>query len=159
MSVTLIVLGGNHHGRRIPIRIPEFCIGRDPSCHLRPASKDVQWEHCAILTRASRSFLRDNGGPGGTLLNRRLLVGGEMQLQEGDVITVGPLNFQVALDHDDATFAVTSDELPASDTDTNRLPVRRAETRAVEATHPTAVLPFPTAKRPRDCREILCSEW
>jgi predicted component of type VI protein secretion system len=98
MVVNLIVLSGVHEGRRIPVAVPEFLIGRDPSCHLRPASKSVQWQHCAIVTKQGRIFLRDEGGAEGTLLNRRLLVGGEMQLVDGDQITVGPLLFQVLLE-------------------------------------------------------------
>jgi len=100
MAVNLIVLSGVHEGRRIPIAVPEFLIGRDPSCHLRPASKSVQWQHCAIVTKRGRIFLRDESGTEGTLLNRRLLVGGEVQLAEGDQIGVGPLLFQVAFEAD-----------------------------------------------------------
>jgi len=100
MAVNLIVLRGVHEGRRIPIAVSEFLIGRDPSCHLRPASKSVQWQHCAIVTKWGRTFLRDESGAEGTLLNRRLLVGGEVQLAEGDQIAVGPLLFQVTFEAD-----------------------------------------------------------
>ena len=98
MAANSIVLSGIHEGRWIPIAMPEFLIGRDPSCHLRPASKSVAWQHCAIVSRGGRVFLRDQTGTGGTILNRRLLVGGEVQLANGDHIAVGPLLFQVAID-------------------------------------------------------------
>jgi predicted component of type VI protein secretion system len=100
MAVNLIVLSGVHEGRWIPIAVPEFLIGRDPSCHLRPASKSVQRQHCAIVSKGGRFFLRDQTGTEGTLLNRRLLVGGEMQLANGDHIVVGPLLFQVAIERE-----------------------------------------------------------
>jgi predicted component of type VI protein secretion system len=100
MSVNLIVLSGIHEGQRIPIGVAEFLIGRDPSCHLRPASKSVEWHHCAILNKGGRVFLRDRTRTGGTILNRRLLVGGEVQLANGDHIAVGPLLFQVAIDRE-----------------------------------------------------------
>ena len=57
MAVTLIVQKGVHRGKRIPITVAEFLIGRDPECHLRPSSKDVQWLHCAIVTRDGVAFL------------------------------------------------------------------------------------------------------
>jgi predicted component of type VI protein secretion system len=98
MAVNLIVLSGVHQGRRIPIAVPEFLIGRDPSCHLRPASQSVQWQHCAILSKRGRIFLRDETGTGGTLVNRRLLVGGEVELVDGDHIAVGPLLFLVTFE-------------------------------------------------------------
>jgi predicted component of type VI protein secretion system len=98
MAVNLIVLSGIHEGRWIPIVVPEFLIGRDPSCHLRPASTSVAWQHCAIVSRGERIFLRDQTRTGGTILNRRLLVGGDVQLSNGDHIAVGPLLFQVAID-------------------------------------------------------------
>jgi predicted component of type VI protein secretion system len=100
MGVNLIVLSEVHQGRRIPVEKPEFLIGRGPSCHLRPASKDVQWLHCAIVAKRGRIFLRDESRVEGTLLNRRLLVGGEVQLVDGDHIAVGPLLFLVTFEPD-----------------------------------------------------------
>lgn len=97
MAVILTVMGGVHNGRQIPITIPEFLIGRDPRCHLRPASDDVSRMHCAIVTRQGRAFLRDYGSSNGTILNRRMLVHGELQLEDGDTIEVGPLRFKIAL--------------------------------------------------------------
>lgn len=96
MLVSLTVIGGVHNGRVIPIPGPSFLIGRDPKCHLRPASEDVSREHCAILLRGDqRVFLKDYGSRNGTILNHRMLVHGEMQLEDGDVIEVGPLSFRL----------------------------------------------------------------
>jgi predicted component of type VI protein secretion system len=107
MPVTLTVMKGVHQGRQIAVGVPEFCIGRDPMCHLRPASKEVHWEHCAIVTREDGVFLRDDAGRGGTYVNDRMVLGGEVQLADRDLISVGPLAFrvnlmpQVVLDLDD----------------------------------------------------------
>jgi predicted component of type VI protein secretion system len=100
MAVNLIVLSEVQQGRRIRVAVPEFLIGRDPQCHLRPTSNDVQSLHCAIVTKRGRVFLRDESRTEGTLLNRRLLLGGEMQLVDGDHIAVGPLLFLVAFEPD-----------------------------------------------------------
>jgi pSer/pThr/pTyr-binding forkhead associated (FHA) protein len=106
MQVSLTVVGGVHHNRTIPIGVAEFRIGRDPKCHLRPASEDVSRQHCAIAMREGRVFLRDYGSRNGTILNRRLLVQGEVQLEDGDVIEVGPLTFRVGIAKEPATAAV-----------------------------------------------------
>jgi pSer/pThr/pTyr-binding forkhead associated (FHA) protein len=98
MHVSLIVEGGVHAGRVIPIQVPEFRIGRDTNCHLRPASEDVSREHCAIVIRPDhRVFLKDFGSRNGTILNHRMLVHGEVQLEHGDLIEVGPLIFKIAI--------------------------------------------------------------
>ncbi len=98
MQVTLTVVGGVHDGKQIPITVPEFRIGRDAKCHLRPASEDVSRNHCAIIMRSDqRLFLRDYGSRNGTILNQRLLVHGEVQLEDGDMIEVGPLLFRLNL--------------------------------------------------------------
>jgi len=48
---------------------------------------------------------RAGGGPTGTYLNRRRLVGGEVQLADGDLIAVGPLSFQVTLERTTADIS------------------------------------------------------
>jgi pSer/pThr/pTyr-binding forkhead associated (FHA) protein len=97
MQIVLTVMGGVHNGREIPINVPVFLIGRDPSCHLRPASPEVSRQHCALVIRGERAFLRDYGSRNGTNLNHRVLMHGELQLEDGDFIEVGPLAFKVAL--------------------------------------------------------------
>lgn len=158
MSVTLIVRGGLHHGRRIPIGVREFLIGRDAGCHLRASSRQVGRRHCTIVTRRAGVFLRDLA-EGGTLLNSRRLVAGEVQLEEGDLIGVGPLTFRVTIEK----AAPAQAERPTQTTASLRTQSHRAtETRPVEtsARPRTAVTPVRTV-RPRpprmpDCREMLC---
>ncbi|HMP01858.1 MAG TPA: FHA domain-containing protein [Gemmatales bacterium] len=101
MHVALTVVNGVHRNKVIPIHGSEFKIGRDPDCQLRPASEDVSREHCAIIVRPDhRVFLRDYGSRNGTILNHRMLVHGELQLENGDVIQLGPLTFRLTLSAD-----------------------------------------------------------
>ncbi len=149
MPVTLIVMGHKQHGRRIPVRIPEFRIGRDPDCHLRPASKDVDWVHCAILTRDNGVFLRDERSRLGTMLNRRRLVGGEMQLGDGDLIEIVPLTFQVAIAENVAPPATEHEEASA----TRVVTVAQTSVRSSATPLPATRLVPP---RMRDAQEMLC---
>jgi len=97
MEVNLIVATGVHKGRQIPITTTTFLIGRAKHCHLRPIRADVGREHCAVVVRDERVFLRDFGSLNGTILNRRVMVQGEVQLADGDVFEVGPLHFRVLI--------------------------------------------------------------
>ena len=97
MQVCLTVLGGKHSGREIPITGPEFLIGRDKQCRLRPSSDAVSRVHCAIVIRDESVFLRDHGSRNGTVVSNRVLRRGELQLQHGDKIRVGPLSFAVSI--------------------------------------------------------------
>jgi predicted component of type VI protein secretion system len=97
MDVTLIVATGVHKGKSIPITTPTFLIGRAKHCHLRPLRGDVGREHCAVVVRDDRVFLRDLGSLNGTILNRQTMVDGEVELADGDVFEVGPLHFRVMI--------------------------------------------------------------
>lgn len=97
MFATLTVIGGKQPGRAIPITGTEFVIGRDEKCHLRPNSNDVSRLHCSLIVDGGRVFLRDLGGLNGTLINHRLLRKGDLQLETGDLLEVGPLQFRVTL--------------------------------------------------------------
>jgi pSer/pThr/pTyr-binding forkhead associated (FHA) protein len=96
MKLSLVVAGGVHEGKAIPITVPQFAIGRDPQCQLRPASPSISKRHCAIFIRGKEVFIRDFGSTNGTFVNGQL-VEGEVQLKDGDTIKAGPLDFKVAL--------------------------------------------------------------
>lgn len=167
MQATLTVVGGKHQGREIPIKGPEFRIGRDDGCHLRPSSSEISRQHCALLFRDDLLFLKDCSGKPGTRVNGRLLLGGEFQLEHGDHIGVGPLTFSLAL----VTEAAVA---PASETvaDTSRpvhedvenilAPEGGGRDAAADDTVLNAkpIAPTATTKpgKPEDSQAILCWE-
>jgi pSer/pThr/pTyr-binding forkhead associated (FHA) protein len=97
MKLRLVVVGGVHDGKAIPITLPQFVIGRDPQCQLRPASPAISKRHCAVLVRGNQVFVRDFGSTNGTFVNGEL-VQGETELHNGDKLKVGPLEFTVGLE-------------------------------------------------------------
>src|SRR5438552_257579 len=98
MKLSLVVLTpGKMEGKPIPVTLPQFLIGRDPQCQLRPASALISKRHCAVLTRGDRVFLRDFDSTNGTFLNDQP-VKGEVELHHDDRLKVGPLLFQVRLE-------------------------------------------------------------
>jgi predicted component of type VI protein secretion system len=98
MKLNLVVMTpGKSEGKAIPITLPQFLIGRDPQCHLRPASALISKRHCAVLTRGDKVFLRDFDSTNGTFLNDRQ-VKGEVELHHEDKLKVGPLLFLVQVE-------------------------------------------------------------
>src|SRR5438874_8323752 len=98
MKLSLVVLTpGKMEGKAIPITVPQFVIGRDPQCNLRPASALVSKRHCVLTVRDTRIFVRDFDSTNGTRINDRP-VKGEQELYDQDKLMVGPLTFRVALE-------------------------------------------------------------
>ena len=75
MKLSLVVASGLHAGKAIPITVPQFVIGRDPQCQLRPASSAISKRHCAIFVRGKEVFIRDFGSTNGTFVNDKLVEG------------------------------------------------------------------------------------
>ncbi|MGE3804476.1 MAG: FHA domain-containing protein [Gemmataceae bacterium] len=97
MKVSLVIAQGNSEGKVIPITMSQFVIGRDPQCHLRPASNLVSKKHCAVVVEPTRVILRDFNSTNGTFLNGEG-VKGDNELHSGDQIRVGPLKFKINIE-------------------------------------------------------------
>lgn len=98
MKVSLVVATGAHEGRVIPVTGPQFLIGRDAQCHLRPASQAISKLHCAVLVRDGRVFVKDFGSTNGTLVNDGLIQDTEIAIENGATLRVGPLDFRVQIE-------------------------------------------------------------
>jgi len=98
MKLSLVVLTeGPQQGKVLEIKLSQFIIGRDPECHLRPASSLISKRHCALIQREGKAILRDFGSTNGTFLNEEP-VKGEVELQQDDQLRIGPLEFLVNLE-------------------------------------------------------------
>jgi pSer/pThr/pTyr-binding forkhead associated (FHA) protein len=98
MKVTLVVMTpGKMEGKSISISGAQFLIGRDPQCNLRPASPLISKRHCRVEIREDRVFVRDFGSTNGTYLNDDRIDNEQEALHE-DILKVGPLEFQVAIE-------------------------------------------------------------
>src|SRR5947207_7238149 len=98
MKVSLVVAAGSHEGRQIPLTGPQFLIGRDPQCQLRPASQAVSKQHCAVIVRDGKVYLQDFGSTNGTVVNDGVVKGEERQLKNNDSVKIGPLDFTVRIE-------------------------------------------------------------
>lgn len=97
MKVNLVVTAsGPNQGRAIPVSGAKFVIGRDPGCHLRPASQAISKQHCAIHIRNGQVWVQDFGSTNGTLVNDQPIKG-EVQAKNGDKLKLGPLEFELQI--------------------------------------------------------------
>lgn len=97
MRLKLVVIGGSHSGKEIPVSGPKFFIGRDRDCQLRPNSDVVSRHHCALIVEDGYVAVRDFNSKNGTLVDGVRVVG-EQELQSGSELAIGPLRFLVQLD-------------------------------------------------------------
>ena len=95
MKVSLVVASGAHEGRVIPLAGPQFLIGRDQQCNLRPASPAISKLHCAVLIHNGKVHIKDFGSTNGTLVNGEIIQNAEVVVEDGAALQVGPLDFTV----------------------------------------------------------------
>ena len=105
MKLSLVVkAAGTQIGKVLPISLSQFVIGRDPQCHLRPASPMISKRHCALVQRDGKVFVQDFGSTNGTTVNDQP-VKDEIELQHGDKLKIGPLLFEVLIVQETPTAA------------------------------------------------------
>ena len=100
MIVQLVVASGSRAGQMIPVAIDKFIIGRAADCHLRPTSELISRYHCALLV-GDEVVARDLGSRNGVRLNGEK-INAEQKINNGDKLSVGPLEFFVRIVGDDA---------------------------------------------------------
>lgn len=95
MNLYLIVAKGKHEGMPIPIKVDLFLMGSDALCQLRSKLPGIAPQHCALVQRDEKAFVKDMAG-GETYLNEELMPPGEeWPIHAGDRLVVGPLEFQI----------------------------------------------------------------
>jgi pSer/pThr/pTyr-binding forkhead associated (FHA) protein len=101
MLVQLKILNGSKKGTLIPIPKPKCVIGRGDDCHLRPQSDAVSRQHATIITTENEVTVRDMNSRNGTFVNGER-VGEDAVLLTGDVLRIGPLEFELQIEQSGA---------------------------------------------------------
>lgn len=142
MKLTLLVLStGKQEGKALEIKLPQFLVGRDPQCHLRPASPLISKRHCAIIQRDGKAFVRDFDSTNGTFVNDEPIQG-EVELHNDDQLKIGPIMFTVRID----AAAVAPSRTP--------IPPTRAAGTPAPATKTASSTPAPTTSAKGDDDDI-----
>src|SRR5262249_717014 len=98
MKLSLVVLAsGTQEGKVLEIKVPQFLIGRDPQCHLRPASPMISKGHCALIVKDGKVYLKDFGSTNGSYVNEQQ-VKNAVLLKNGDKVKIGPLFFEIRIE-------------------------------------------------------------
>jgi len=98
MKFSLLVLtSGKQEGKLIEIKLSQFVVGRDPQCHLRPASPLISKRHCMLIQKDNKAFVRDFDSTNGSFVNGEP-VKGERELHNDDQLKIGPIEFTVRLE-------------------------------------------------------------
>jgi hypothetical protein len=101
MQVRLKILHGSKAGKEVKIPAPKCLIGRGEDCHLRPSIDAVSRRHCEIITSENEVMVRDLKSRNGTFVNGERVTG-EAVLLSGDLLGVGPLEFEMLIDQSPA---------------------------------------------------------
>lgn len=99
MHFKLKVIRGKPKGHFLEFPPGEFMFGRGPECAIRPNSDLVSRQHCVLQITESEAKVRDLGSINGTLVNGQVVVG-ELKLEEGDTLELGPMVFQIQMESD-----------------------------------------------------------
>jgi len=97
MQVRLKILQGSNSGKEVKVPVPKCLIGRGDECHLRPQSEAISRRHCVIITSDTEVAVRDLNSRNGTYVNGER-VAEETLLLTGDVLKVGPLEFELLIE-------------------------------------------------------------
>jgi hypothetical protein len=91
----LVLLTGRLGGTRKPLCVPLTSLGRQPGCDFRLDVEGVEDLHCVIVCGPHGLVLRDLQSGAGTFLNGERVQ--NRPLHDGDLLTIGPFQFQVRL--------------------------------------------------------------
>jgi pSer/pThr/pTyr-binding forkhead associated (FHA) protein len=97
MHVRLKILQGSNTGKELKIPTPKCIIGRGEDCHLRPNSDAISRHHCVIATSENEVIVRDLKSRNGTFVNEEKVTE-EAVLLNGDILRVGPLQFEMMIE-------------------------------------------------------------
>jgi pSer/pThr/pTyr-binding forkhead associated (FHA) protein len=106
VKVFLVINGGKLNGHEIELDGETIQIGRDERCQIQLDSDEVSRVHCKISITEREVLLTDEHSSNGTYVNKRRLRG-ELQLEDGDAIQIGPQLFNVRIE---SPFAPKDDE-------------------------------------------------
>ena len=128
MGAKLIVVSGKSAGKAIGLKHGKLLIGRADECDVRPLGEEVSRRHCLLETEGDGLGVKDLGSRNGTYVNG-VRIEELVQLHDGDIVRVGPLELRVSCDRpaarsnvdgDDVSRWLMADDDPAGISDTTR---------------------------------------
>lgn len=94
MDYRLVVVRGRSTSEAVPLSDGITVVGRQEDCQLRIASSQVSRRHCEIFEKKGLLLVKDLGSSNGTFVNGKK-VEGQLVLEHGDELTIGPIKFKI----------------------------------------------------------------
>ena len=115
-SIQLVVVGGDLETNEVQLELPAT-IGRGKNASLSLTHPLVSRQHCEIVERNGRIWVRDLDSLNGTFIGSERIT--EAVLKPGDLITVGTVTFRARYQESSLDLAAEPDESdqPASSDD------------------------------------------
>jgi len=99
MQISLVMFRAGSEPRSFALHKDVTVLGRREDCDLRIPIADVSRKHCRIVVSGPMASVEDMGSSNGTFVNGRK-IHGEMELEPGDSLQIGPIVFVVQMDGD-----------------------------------------------------------
>jgi len=115
MLARLVILTGRHRGARLNLPDKTVIVGRDESCGVRLNTSEVSRQHCTLCVAGGEIRVKDLGSSNGTFVNDQKVTE-EAVLKPGDVLRIGPMQFQMETQRPDLPEA-PAEEFPGPSDD------------------------------------------
>src|SRR5262245_42969603 len=103
MGYVLVSARGHKRGLKIPVRPKVFLIGSSSRARVRSRKAGVGRQHCVLLRRKKKLYLQDLDCGHPTQVNGVAMTPGmRVQLSPGDRVALGPMEFVIGYERDQA---------------------------------------------------------
>jgi pSer/pThr/pTyr-binding forkhead associated (FHA) protein len=109
----LLILTGKHQGKRLTLPDRDVIVGRSEECNITLKTEEVSRQHCCLNVADGQISIRDLGSRNGTLVNGQA-IHGDVVLNDGDELQIGPMRFKVQTEPTEVTKAVSKPAAQAS---------------------------------------------
>jgi len=109
----LLILTGKHEGKRLTLPDRDVIVGRSEECNITLKTEEVSRQHCRLSFADGQLIICDLGSRNGTLVNGKA-IDGNVELQDGDELQIGPMRFRVQTEPTEITKALNKPARPAA---------------------------------------------
>lgn len=109
MKVSLVMFTEKGDRKDFPVLPSGMTIGRHEECSLRIPLSEVSRKHAQIIAEEGSVRVKDLGSTNGTFVNNKRI--GELKLNAGDHLVVGPVVFTVQIDGEPAEISAVKTKL------------------------------------------------
>ncbi len=102
----LLILTGKHEGQRLTLPEKDVVVGRSEECNITLKTEEVSRRHCCLSFADGQLSVRDLSSRNGTLVNGTE-TSGNVVLNDGDELQIGPMRFRVQTEPTEVTKAVS----------------------------------------------------